>query len=320
MHAKALTYKSNLFLINLVKISIVSLSFYFIYSKLTHNDRLSFSEFWSILNSSAIISLKALFTITLLSCLNWFFEILKWKSLVGSVKNMSLKSATAQSLGAHTASLFTPNRIGDYGAKALYFPAHLRVKIMGLNGIGNLAQMGVTTLFGSLGLLVFTSEFPLNINLKTGHWSHYLIIGLVCLTLIILIKIYAKPETWIIKTKHFLRSIPVHVIGKTVLFSMIRYLIFSFQFYVLLQLFQTDLSYLNAMMVISSMYLLASILPSVFIFDVVLKGSIAVYLFSFFNINEAIVLSCIMLMWVFNVVLPSVVGSYFVLSFKGSKS
>ncbi|WP_146035218.1 hypothetical protein [Formosa algae] len=90
--------------------------------------------------------------ITLLSQLNWFFEILKWKLLVQSVKSIPFKTAIEQTLGAHTASLFTPNRIGDYGAKALYFAWELRPKIVGLNGIGNLAQMLITTILGSIGL------------------------------------------------------------------------------------------------------------------------------------------------------------------------
>ena len=320
MYAKALTYKSNPILIYCVKISIIALSFYFIYSKLAHNNRLSFSEFWNTLNATFITSLSSLIVITFLSCVNWFFEILKWKHLVDSINGISLKSAVEQTLAAHTASLFTPNRVGDYGAKALYFKPKLRAKIMGLNGIGNLIQMGVTTLFGSIGLFLFTREFSLNINVSTLHWSHYLIFGLLTATVFTLIKTFAKPKKWIIRTKRFLSSISVNLFGKTLLFSTIRYLVFSLQFYILLQLFQADISYLNAMMVISSMYLLASILPSVFIFDVVLKGSIAVYLFSFFNINEPIILSCITLMWLLNVVLPSVFGSYFVLKFKVLKS
>ncbi|MHA7942833.1 hypothetical protein ACJOV8_007150 [Formosa sp. 3Alg 14/1] len=285
-----------------------------------HNDSLSLAEFWTILNSETGFSLQSLLLITVLSCLNWFFEILKWKYLVSTFKPISLKRATEQTLGAHTASLFTPNRIGDYGAKALYFPSNLRAKIMGLNGLGNFAQMYVTTFFGSLGLLFFSSTFPIHFDYKTLHWSQYLIFGLLVTALIILAKTYLKPETWFLKIKRFLSAISLSLLMKTLLFSTLRYFIFSFQFYLLLQLFQVDLSYLNTMMALSSMYLLASILPSVFIFDVVLKGSIAVYLFSFFDINGTIILSCITLMWILNVVLPSLFGSYFVMRFKLPKS
>ena len=38
-------------------------------------------------------------------------------------------------------------------------------------------------------------------------------------------------------------------------------------------------------MVITTMYLLSSIIPSIFIFDVVIKGGVAVYLFSIIGIK-----------------------------------
>jgi hypothetical protein len=63
------------------------------------------------------------------------------------------------------------------------------------------------------------------------------------------------------------------------------------------------------------MYLLASIIPSIFAFDVVVKGSVAVYLFGFMGVNAVTILSIVTLMWVFNFVIPSVFGSYFVLKF-----
>ena len=70
------------------------------------------------------------------------------------------------------------------------------------------------------------------------------------------------------------------------------------------------------MILISSMYLLASVIPSISVFDVVIKGSIAVYLFGFVNFNAFSVLTIITLMWLLNFVIPSILGSYYVLNFK----
>ena len=108
--------------------------------------------------------------------------------------------------------------------------------------------------------------------------------------------------------------IPVFVI------SVVRYLIFSFQFYFLLQLFGVHVSYFNAMTVITSMYLLSSIIPSIFIFDVIIKGSIGVYLFAIVGVNEFTTLSVITIMWLLNFVLPSIFGSYYVLNFNLPKT
>ena len=52
------------------------------------------------------------------------------------------------------------------------------------------------------------------------------------------------------------------------------------------------------------------------LFDVVLKGTVAVWVFSYFNIEPLTILSITTLMWIFNFVLPAIIGSYFVLTFK----
>ncbi len=63
----------------------------------------------------------------------------------------------------------------------------------------------------------------------------------------------------------------------------------------------------------------ASIIPMLSLFDVLVKGSIAIIIFSFYQVNEASILAIVLLMWIFNFVLPSIVGSYFVLTFSTDK-
>src|SRR5690606_1269910 len=115
------------------------------------------------------------------------------------------------------------------------------------------------------------------------------------------------------KIIRFIYYIPSDVKVKTSVLSVLRYLVFSFQFYVLLMVFGVSIDYFNAMVFIGSMYLLASVVPSIFIFDVVIKGSVAVYLFSLMGINDLTILCIVTLMWIFNFVLPSIFGSFYVL-------
>ena len=67
---------------------------------------------------------------------------------------------------------------------------------------------------------------------------------------------------------------------------------------------------------ISSVYFLASSLPTFQFLDFAVKGSVAVYFFGILGVNEWIVIFISTLMWFLNVVLPVVIGSYFVLNFK----
>lgn len=72
------------------------------------------------------------------------------------------------------------------------------------------------------------------------------------------------------------------------------------------------------MVVITTMYLMASVIPSVFIFDVVIKGSVALYVFEIAGVNDLTILSIITLMWILNFVIPSIIGSFFIMRFNAS--
>lgn len=316
MHTKVLSYKSNQFLILGVKISIIACSFYVIYSKFTQPSNALLTELVAVLNAMPLFTIKSIIILLFLSVLNWVLEILKWQELVKTITVINFKKAAKQTLGAHTVSIFTPNRIGDYGAKALFFKSDLRIKIMALNAVGNMSQMAITMFFGSVGLFFFMLKFPLKIPFKTLHISTYCILSLVILAVLVCFKRFINFEIYYNKLKAFLTKIQLRTRFTTIIISFLRYLVFSFQFYFILKVMAVDLNYFTCMMVLSSMYLLSSIIPSLFIFDVVLKGGIAVYLFSFFNIDEIIILSCILTLWSFNVVLPSLLGNYVVLEYK----
>lgn len=318
---RALPYKTNQFFFVLIKLSIVIGAFYFIYLKLTTNSDLDFNEFLYFLSENHVFSLKNALFLVFLSVLNWFFEIKKWQILVSSIKKISFYEASKQSLGALTASLFTPNRIGDYGAKALYFTSSYRKRIVLLNLIGNLMQMSITTLFGIVGLYFFILEY--NVDIAYFKASRFLII-IAIVSIISFVGLKQKrfkiKGFSIEKLRHFIKSLGLNTITSSFVLSLLRYLVFSFQFYFLLGIFGIEVSYFHAMVAITSMYLLASIIPSIFIFDVIIKGSVAVYIFTTVHVNEFTILSIVLLMWILNFVLPSILGSYYVLTFTPQKN
>jgi hypothetical protein len=310
-------YKTKQFFFALIKLSIVIGAFYFIYSKLSENENLQFNDFITFLQENDTFTPKTIILLLILSVFNWFFEILKWQYLVKTIKQISFRNALEQSLGGVTASLITPNRIGDYGAKAVYYPKPFRTKIILLNLLGNMAQMTITTIFGVIGLLIFVNRYQIDID-----YDSLMKFGFILLLISLFTVIGAKQNRFKIKgfSFEFILSFVKKLGLKTQLInlslSLIRYFIFSFQFYCLLIMFGVDIDYTKAMVVITSMYFLASILPSISIFDVVIKGSVAVFLFGYVDVNELTILTSVTLMWLLNFVIPSVFGSYFVLNFK----
>ena len=315
--ASRFSYKSKQFFFVLIKISLVVVAIYFIYQKLTKNSTLEFSYFIQILSKNGVFSLNTVVFLLFLSIFNWFFEILKWQQLVSSIQKISFTKSIEQCLGSLTVSLLTPNRIGEYGAKALYYTSRLRKRVLFINLISNLLQMLVTVVFGIIGILLLSQSQNLHINgLK---FINILLIGIASCIFIILIirKTNIKIRGFSLqKIKLFIIEFSKKSLALGAVFSFFRYLIFSFQFYYLLLLFGVEISYLEAMQLITSMYFLASIIPSIFLFDVVIKGSVALYVFSLIGINDLIILSIVTCMWILNFVLPSIIGGFYVLHFK----
>ena len=298
-------HKTKQFLVLLVKLLIVGGAFYFIYNQLANNDKLDWQQFIVLFKKNW--SVLGILFLLLLSFLNRYFEILKWQNLVSVIKNISVGEATKQVLGALTAGIFTPNGMGEYAGKALFFDKSKTKKIVFLNLICNGIQLILSVFFGVLGL------FYLGFTI----WV-LAIIGL-CVVLFLIfffskkIKIKGNSiETLMGK----INEIPKSVHQKNIFLAVCRYLIFSHQYYFLFLAFDVDLPYFTMMATIAAVYFLASSLPTFQFLDFAVKGSVAVYFFGILNVNEWIVIFISTLMWFLNIVLPVIIGSYFVLNFK----
>lgn len=311
-----LPYKSKQFFFVLIKLSVIGGAFYVIIQKLKLNENLSPNEFWTILIETRVFSIKIITLLMILTGFNWFFEIKKWQLLVSKVQDISFKLATQQSLSALTVSIITPNKIGDYGAKALLFPNYLRGKILFLNVIGNFWQMAVTVLFGVIGLVFLINHFNFE-PIIFRPWHMVILFVIIALfVLIVRFKNHSFQGVSIAQMIKFTQTLTLKAHINIALLSILRYLVFSFQLYLLLNLCGAQLSYLDAMTGISAMYLLASVIPVIQVFDAAVKGSIAIMIFSFFEVPGIVVLSAITCMWLLNVVLPAMIGSVFLYNIK----
>lgn len=184
-----------------------------------------------------------------------------------------------------------------------------------------MAQLGATLVFGSIGLILFLFQYEasfVNDNL------HLIIIPtIVILSVVIFVLIRSKIEFKGFSIKRiisFIVAMPIKIHFRTLLYAVVRYFIFSFQFYYLLLILGVNLGYLNTMIIITTVYLLSSVIPVVNTLDVIVKGSVALYLFSFSGVNELTVLYATTVMWILNMVLPSLPGSLYVLKYDHGKA
>jgi hypothetical protein len=301
----SISHKAKQLLVLLIKLLIVVCAFYFIYDQLANNNKLNWVLFSEKFNKNK--SVLGISFLLLLSVLNRFFEILKWQNLVSYLHKISLFDATKQVLGALTAGLFTPNGIGEYAGKALFYEKSQAKNIVFLNLICNGIQLILSVVFGIFGLLY----------LGYGKWVVFLLAVLLGFLVLgfglkkVKIKGYSITDL-ILK----INEIPKSIHRKNNYLAVCRYLIFSHQYYFLFLVFDVQLPYFTLMATISAVYLLASSLPTFQFLDFAVKGSVALYFFGNLGVNEWIVVFISTLFWFLNIVLPAVIGSYFVLVFK----
>lgn len=311
----SLPYKTKQFFWLLVKLAIVFGCGYFIYHRLLENDTLNFSVFYKKLIQNNIFSLKNILFLLFFSFFNWFLEITKWQKLASFCTEISFFEATKQSLASLTTSLITPNRIGEYGAKALYFNRKQRKLIVGLNLVGNFYQLFATLLLGFLGFGYFVYSY--NITIDFRRVFRFLLLSIFVISAFFFGAKHFKHKGYgAEKAKRFIDKIPKTLNIKIALLSFLRYIVFSHQFYVLLLIFNININYLDAITAIASVYFVASIIPLLSLFDIVLKSTVATWIFSHITTDIVSILCITMLMWILNFVLPAIIGSYFVLTFK----
>lgn len=300
--------KTKQYLTLIIKLTIVFGAFYFIYDKLVNDDKLSWNQFSEIVQHK--FNLSWLIFMLGFSVLNRFLEILKWRNLVKVVERISLYTATKQVLAGVTAGLFTPNGIGEYAGKALYFPKNETKRILFLNVICNGIQLIIAVIFGLIGLLYL------------GYTFYFIVLVTIVFFIGVFMFLTKNANIKGYSIKLFLEKIgeiPKKIHRKNILLAFARYVTFSHQYYFLFVLFGVKIDYFTLMATITAVYFIASSLPSFQFLDFVVKGSVAIWFFNKLHIDDYVVLFISTFMWLANVVLPVLIGSYFVLIFKPKK-
>ncbi|MGB7785210.1 MAG: hypothetical protein WBL27_03825 [Salinimicrobium sp.] len=313
------SHKANQFFSLVLKILVVAAAVYFIWYKITADEQMSLDRFLEILFKYRVFSPTNVIILLLFTIANWYFEILKWQTLSSTVRENSLKRTTRESLSSFTAAIFTPSRIGEYGAKCLYYSRTAWRKIVFLNFLGNMAQLFATYFFGIAGLLFLITTLDLPLPLFNAVIVAALLFGPFL--------VYWVMKKFRIRLKGFsiqrledsYRNVPKEVRLKTLLYASARFLIFTHQFWFLLLVFKVDVSYPLLIAAVFSTYILASIIPTMIIFDALIKGGFAVWVFGFLNVPEIVVLTVVLTVWILNFGLPGLAGSYYVLKYKKTK-
>ena len=295
------------------KVLILGVTLFYIYAKVSQLEEHVVTGVLEALHSKQI---GYLLLFVVLAVINWVLEIFKWQTVISPVKKISFHEAARQTLGSFTVSLATPNRLGEYGAKVCYYPKQEWKKVAMLNFVGSSGQMFITLISGVIGLYFLMMNYQ--ISLSTVKITFLIVIAFGAL----ITAYFFRAKKWFIKGLSIIRVVRYidqldnKVKFKVLLLSTLRYVCFSYLFIELLWFFGSDISLREGYPLILSMYLFTSLIPTIFIFDVVVKGGVALWLFSLAGVPDIAVISTVMVMWLLNYLGPSLIGSFFVVTYK----
>ncbi|SMC70085.1 hypothetical protein SAMN04488101_102276 [Pedobacter nyackensis] len=323
---KKLTSNYKKVLSYILKTAIVVVAFWFVYRKLSSNENLTvFKQLLEKVPQQQIILVMG--TVCLLMLLNWGLEALKWKRLIARVERISLWRAIESVFCGLTWAVFTPNRIGEYGGRVFFLSPKRRIIGVVAMAVGNIGQMVLTNVFGAIAVSIFIYRFvPMDYRVL------YALFALSAMFCVFFIIFYFNIR-WlngILLSMRFTRkykkfySILARYSKKELLnillFCLGRYVVFSSQYFILFFWLIPEIHYLDILMMVSILFFVQSTLPSLDLFDIGVRSVTASYFFSFVTSHDVAVIACTASIWLINIIIPAILGSYFVfkLNFFGS--
>ncbi len=321
----------------LLRLTIVVLTFVFLYDQVFYR-----KDFQSIVDYFPEVSSGKHFyffiiLVAFLIPFNLLLEVVKWKLLISKLEKVSFWNATKAVLTGVSVSMFLPNRVGDYFGRVFVLKKADRLQAILATILGSMAQLLTTVLFGMTASLFFFPFYvdmdePLNIWLYAGLFILVLILAFTFVFAYlnfaafseILRRISGRAYRKISKyAQVFSWYNPVFLI-KILGISIFRYLIFSFQFWLLLQAFQITVSYPVAMVLIGLIYMLMAVIPTIALTEIGVRGSVSLFIFGLYFKPEGMwtenlglgIASASTMLWVFNLAFPALLGTFFVYSLR----
>lgn len=302
-----------------VKIIIVVLGIFILYKKIIQNQNVT--QVWNEIKISFTNSRQFILMIVafILVYVNILLEAFKWKFQVKPIEDISLEKSYISIFTGMTAGMFFPNRMGNFLGRIFMLERGDRIKAAMVTIVGGMGQMIATVTFGLSASLFFVEKYKI-----------LLVIGsIIIITLLTLLYFrinllkylhFFIPRRFKEKTKSYVEIFSQYTkkeLFNILILSFIRYLLYSFQFVLLIWAFNVPLSYFNTMIPISLTYLMMMVVPFITITEIAVRGSISIIIFEKWliinGINSsfsAMVFSASSLLWIFNIAIPAIIGLF----------
>ncbi|MEO6916525.1 MAG: lysylphosphatidylglycerol synthase transmembrane domain-containing protein [Chitinophagaceae bacterium] len=272
-----------------------------------------------------------LWAVIALMFINWGIEARKWQVLLKPLEKISWLTAYKATFAGLAFAVNTPNRIGEYGGRIIYISESNRLKAVSLTVVGSMSQLLVTLLAGCGGLVYLLNlSQSIRASMFTGSVLFWIQVTLYIITFLLFVGliIYFRLG-WMIKiidrVPAFSRLVPyINVLEgltpnhlfRILSLSCTRYLVFVGQYILMILLMQVQVSVWQAFWLVTVIYLVLAIVPTIALAEIGLRGKISLELFGLVSVNNIGIVAATIGIWSVNLIIPALIGSLFVLRIK----
>ncbi len=302
--------KKKLFLI--FKAAVIICSYGYVAYRLYFDEQLRSTLFNASFGTQHILWL--ILAIALMP-LNWGLETFKWKYLLKNTEKIRFINAFASIFAGISVAVFTPNRTGEYFGRIWILRQRNRIAGVSLSIAGSFAQTAITLLAGTIaGWLWISGNYKdqLTSTQQVIFATIFMIIGVLCYTQLPFI---AKKASKFWKHKYFLQftgalqKLNSGILLSTLGISALRYITFTIQFILLLNYFNTGLTFTEASLSIALLYSAMLLIPTITAAEPGVRSSLSLIIFGVFSTNEAGILSASLTLWFINLAVPALIGA-----------
>lgn len=268
-----------------------------------------------------------LLLVVLLMLFNWGLEAAKWKMAINRVQKISFFHSMKAVFSGVSFAITTPNRTGEYIGRMFYMQEGNRLKVISLTILCSISQLIITLVIGLISLWVLEDKL---VSSGISGWSAWIRMiltgGLVVLVLLTVFyfrlnhlvswidrRSWFKKHSWLINE---LGKIHATILFRLLSLSFLRYLIFIFQYLLVLQLFGVEISWWQGCWSMALVFLIMSAIPNIALFEIVQKVFVAEKILGLFTINTLGIGLATTTIWIINLLIPAAAGSLMIIGIK----
>jgi hypothetical protein len=244
--------------------------------------------------------------------LNWGIEAAKWRWMVAPVERLGYGRALSATLAGTTTGLLTPNRTGEPVGRVLFLAPENRWQGGFATVLGSIAQFTTTVVLGAAAFLWWHAPDASLAGIAASVLS---IVGAAIALVFffrprliggVLVRLPGS-RRWG-GASAMLGAYTFSQLFAVLLVSMARYAVFAVQYMLLLNAL-AGLSWADAARAVPVIYLFTTLVPTMLLSELGVRGSVAVALLAPLGGPPALVLLASFGVWAANIALPAAVGA-----------